>query len=443
MVWEGHRWRPDTDGAVWRRAMEVAYHLRSAAYDPAMPSEERDLRSRWARTTANDRRLSAMLLLAKALKPIADDGEGWDASPHLLGVPNGVVDLRTGVLRDGLPEDRITKQTSVEFDPNAVCPRWERLICEVLDPNRPGIEPPLEDELADEEMAAYMQRLLGYSLTGESREAIVVIIMGDGSNGKTVVLRFTRSVLGDYALEFEPTVLKQTRHDRHSTEVAILEGARLATCEELGDARLNADRVKSLSGGGTVTARLMRENPRQIDPTWTIWLSTNGKPTSDDASWGFWRRIIAIEFPHTFSPEDDPKLAETLAREQQGILAWMVRGAVDYYREGIGQRPRWVSDATRRYREDTDPVALALASGHITDAPGEFTPTEQLHDAYTRLRSADPNVPPCAQARFATMLKAAGYKPDRRRVGPGGTMVRGFFGLAVAPDPRTRGFGAA
>src|SRR5438552_2038850 len=123
---------------------------------------------------------------APTLQPIADGGKDWDATAGLLGVPNGVVDLRTGELRDGRRNDRITKQAGVEYDPDAICPRWDAFVREVLD---------------DEATAEYVHRLAGYSLTGEASEDKLVFLMGIGGNGKTTLLNVLRLIAGGYAQE--------------------------------------------------------------------------------------------------------------------------------------------------------------------------------------------------------------------------------------------------
>ena len=133
LVWDCHRWRPDGDGTVNRMALEaVRARLRAAVNLNDLDGEIRKAEAKWAINSESRARLDALLALARTMKPIADDGRGWDSTSGLLGAPNGVIDLRTGELRPGRPEDRITMQTGVEYDPTASCPRWERFLTEVL-----------------------------------------------------------------------------------------------------------------------------------------------------------------------------------------------------------------------------------------------------------------------------------------------------------------------
>ena len=233
LVWDQHRWRPDNDAATFRMALSTTRARHRAAEADHLSFEDRKSLSLHAIKSEARSRLDAILAVARTMTPVADPGEDWDTVPGLIGAPNGVIDLTTGKLRDGRPEDRITMQVGVPFEPDADCPRWDRFLLEVL---------------GDPTVVTFVQRLAGYSLTGEASLDFLVFLMGVGSNGKTTLLDLLSRAGGDYSREIGATAFLQSRLPLHTTEVANLDGSRLATCEELGDAQLNANRLKQLSG---------------------------------------------------------------------------------------------------------------------------------------------------------------------------------------------------
>lgn len=431
LVWDVHRWKPDNDAGVHRMALECVKQRFRDAEDASLSFGERKSLARWAIASESRTRLEALLAIARTMKPIAHNGDGWDEAPGLLGVPNGVVDLRTGELRDGRPEDLITKQAGIEYDPGAVCPRFDRFLREVLDPVPDGAEPADEEELAaDGEMADYLVEVAGYTLTADAKAAIVAVLMGSGGNGKSVLLRVLRAVAGDYAREIDSKVIRASKFESHSTEVADLELVRLATCEEVQDDRLNSTRLKRLSGGGgPVSARRMRQDTREFAQTWTLWLTTNDLPRTDDNSPAFWRRLKVIAFPHRFDESDEPMLEATLMAELPGVLRRLVEGAVSYYGRGhLPAPPRWVEEATRDYREAVDPLEAVFASGALVPDPDERLSNADALVAYRRWADYT-GVPISQRLTDAAVLKALrdrGFRTSRWDK----NSVRGFLGLA-------------
>lgn len=373
LVWEGHRWRSDDNGAVYRLAAEVAKirYMAAGAADLGLDSDGRKRLAKHAVDSESAARIEALLRRARTLEPIADAGLGWDAARGLIGAPNGVVDLRTGELREGRPEDRITMQTGVPYDPRAQCPRFEQFLSEVL-------------EDADK-VAPWLQRLVGYSLTAEASLHLLVFLMGNGGNGKGAFLRAISRAFGDYSRVISARAFDAYTKGAHTTEVADLAGSRFAYCEELGDSKLNAGRMKDVSGGGDNRARRICADSFSFEQTWQLFLSTNDLPRSNDNSWGWWRRVRAIDFPRRFT--DDEAGAELervlLGEESAGILTWAVRGAVAWYREGLGDDPEAVREKTAQYREDVDPLEPLFEAGVLVLDEGAWTPTAELFAAYT------------------------------------------------------------
>ena len=321
-------------------------------------------------------------------------------------------------------------QAGVEYDPNASCPRWERFLTEVLVPQSDDDEAPSAEEAA--ELVTFVQLLAGYSLSAEVILDIVVFLMGVGSNGKTTLLSFTKEAAGDYARELEATALKSTRYDRHSTEVADLELSRLATCEEIGDDKLNANRLKHLSGGAKVRARRVHENSFEFDPTWVIWLTTNGLPKTTDNSWAFWRRVVVLNFPNVFSKGGDATLEDELRQELPGILAWLVRGATEFYADStrLSEMPRSVTAATQEYREDVDPLEGVFDAGWLVADDDAKTATADLHRAYLTWANAT-EVPLDRRYGPDGFAKALSGRFQRCKIKGDGPDKRGFKGVRL------------
>lgn len=348
LLWRGHRWAPDADAAIHRLALAFVRGWQREVLD--LPGEKESAMKFLLRLERRDA-LASMIGLAASLKPLADDGRDWDADPDLLGVPNGVVDLRSGELRDGRPEDRITMQAAVAFDPAATCPRWEQFVAEIL---------------PDLDTANFIHRAIGYALTGHTSEQILLFLLGRGANGKGTLQDVLRRMLGDYGHALAFSVLEETRAGSPSNELAALAGRRLVISSETSEGRrLDAGRVKWLTGGDQIRARFLYLESFEFTPTFKFMLAANHRPVVADDSPGFWRRIRLIPFTKTFAV--DPTLAPALAAELPGILAWAVRGCLLWRSEGL-RAPEAVLTATEAYRETSDMLGSFLAEACETGA---------------------------------------------------------------------------
>jgi putative DNA primase/helicase len=341
LLWSGHRWTPDADAEVTRVALEFARSWQREALEIVDTKHKADTLKLAVSLERRDRLLS-LLAFARDLRPIADAGDGWDSDPWLFGVPNGVVDLRTGTLRPGRREDRITMSTATRYEPDAACPRWERFIAEVF---------------RDSDLADFIHRALGYSLSGDTSEQCLLFCHGGGSNGKGTLLNTVqRHVLGEYghALAFS-AIEHDPRPGAASNELAALLGRRFVVSSEASEGRrLDEGRIKWITGGDPIRARFLYAESFEFVPTAKFWLAANHKPVVRDDSYGFWRRIRLVPFTQSF--RIDPTLAGALAAEAAGILAWLVRGCLAWQREGLAPPPI-VAEATRAYQQDSDPLS--------------------------------------------------------------------------------------
>jgi putative DNA primase/helicase len=353
LSWQGEWWAPDVDSEVVRLAKETARrrYLDAASIDNL---KEREAEANWAIASENRFRLEAALNLAKAELPIADAGDRWDADGSLLGVANGVIDLRTGQLRPGRRDDRITMHTAVPFYPDAECPRWETFLLEIFG--------------GDEELVDYVWRAMGYSLTGDTSEQCHFICWGSGWNGKTTFQRVQREVMGDYSANTPFATLEMSSRYAIPNDLAALVGKRLVTASELNEAvRLNEARLKMLAGEDPVTARFLHGEFFTFLPVAKFWLSVNHKPFVNDDSTGFWRKVRLIPFTQSFEGRAGKDLKDVLRSEYQGVLAWTVRGCLEWRKRGLGP-PEVVRTATLAYRAESDPLAVFLRERCVVGA---------------------------------------------------------------------------
>jgi putative DNA primase/helicase len=243
LTWNGHWWAADTNGRVIRLAKSIVRHRRQIALTTS-GGEDLEAELKWAMRSEARPRLEAMIALAQSEGYLADDGQRWDTDPWLLGVANGVVDLRTGKLRPGRQNDFITMHTSVPFAPEAAAPRWMKFLDVTFDGNHALID--------------FLQRAVGYSLTGLTTEQCLFCCSGAGSNGKSTFLEILRYVAGDYGYNMPFSTLELTAGSAIPNDVAALVNRRLVTGSETNESgQWNEQRVKVLTGSDSITARFL------------------------------------------------------------------------------------------------------------------------------------------------------------------------------------------
>lgn len=336
LVWRGSRWEEDVSNVS---TMQFAKLVAQGVFDEARDCLN-DGTIDFAKKTARLSGCRAMLNLAASDLAIKHDV--LDQSPLLLNCPNGTVDLRTGILHPHRREDFLTKQVRVPFNPDAKCPMWEQFIGEVF---------------PSPKLAAFAQRLVGYGLSGDVSEQVLPIFWGVGANGKSTLLTTIQWILQDYAGQAPASLLAVKKGDQHPTEVAGLYGKRFVVASETeGNCKLAEVLVKQLTGGDIISARRMREDFWTFNPTHKLVLCTNHRPRVSGTDHGIWRRLLLVPFTEVFDgPRKDPQLPAKLATEAEGILAWALRGCLEWQRDGL-KPPEEVQAATQEYRSSEDVV---------------------------------------------------------------------------------------
>jgi putative DNA primase/helicase len=371
IVWQKGRWELDMDGAVMRLAKATV----EAMYTEALAltkEQDRAALLRHALRSQAEARLKAMVALAETEVVVVVPASKLDADPWVLGVENGVIDLRTGTFRQARREDLITKRANVSFDPTASCPNWLKFLDTVT-----GSNPDLQ---------AYVRRVVGYTLTGSVGEEVLFVLYGTGSNGKSTFRETLHAILGDYALAADAALLTERKKQGGATEeIARLKGRRLVAVNETAENdHLNEARVKFITSQDTISARNLYGHLFDFFPSHKAFLSTNHKPIVRGTDEGIWRRVQLIPFLVTIAKTAVEKnfRERRLMPEFPGILNWALAGLADYLRQGLNP-PKTVLASTEDYRNDMDVIGQWLDECCDQD-PSASIPTSLAHADYSR-----------------------------------------------------------
>ena len=392
--WTGARWEKDDAGRAHRLAKETVRGIYQEAAEAGDEDRRKALAKHAARSESADK-IRAMLELARSEIPVAPDE--LDADPMLLNTKNGTIDLRTGELCEHRREDLITKLAPAEYRPDAEAPAWGAF---------------LERVLPDEELRGFVRRAAGYSASGDTSEQCLFINHGVGANGKSTFHEAAAAALGDYAMRAPTDMLLARRSGAVPNDVARLKGARFVTAAETEDGRRLAESlVKDLTGQDTITARFMRAEFFDFKPTHKLHLSTNHKPEIRGTDAAIWRRIRLVPWTVTIPPtEQDKKLSEKLRGELAGVLAWIVRGCVEWRHEGL-KAPDAVRKATGAYRSEMDVIGAFIEDCCVLrpDASALATP---LYVAYKEW-CEESGEPIEKQRRFGMRLTERGLRREK------------------------------
>ena len=351
LYWDGCRWAPDLNGVAERSAdasiaamtAEAEWYEKNGDEDAAKAFRKHIKSSRSNKSKSN--------MLKEVQHNIPIMPHQLDRHAMAFNVPNGTLSLKSGELVPARREYFITKLSPVEYTANADCPMWVSFLDDIF--------------AGDKELIRYIQKAVGYSMTGDVSEQCVFFLYGTGKNGKSTFLDVIREVLGDYVSNIQPETImvKNGMGNGINSDIARLKGARMVTTVEPNEGvRLNEGLIKQLTGDDTVTARKLYGNEFEFKPEFKLWMATNHKPIIRGTDDGIWRRIHMIPFTVQIPADKvDRHLKAKLEREYPAILRWAVEGCLLWQREGLKQ-PRAVLDMTREYRREMDVI-----SGFIDD----------------------------------------------------------------------------
>lgn len=415
--WQDHTWVPAAHESVHAA---VAKHLRSVVSEVDEVAAEAAERARanagaggntgprspgrvWA--SANAKRITlgsiqsdkavAMKLAAKNHKVAAD----FNADPLMLGTPGGVVDLRTGKMRDGRREDYISRAAKVS-PTNETPQQWLDFLNRIF-PDSP-------------EVVEFLQRLAGYSLTGLTREEKFFFLHGTGRNGKGTFLETLLHIMGDYSAKASAEVfLSGPQSDNNQNDLAMIDGARLVWGSEIpAGMRWNTATIKDLTGGDTITAKLLYKDKYSYKPQFTVIIAGNTKPSVGNVDVAMRERMVLVPFEQTFGDgEADTKLKERLLEESGGILRWAIEGACKYLKDGL-VIPEAIRRASTEYLDSEDIVAIFLDDCCVADEEA-FVASSDLFSRY-KVWAEQQGMKPVGQRTLIKMLAERGIENGRK-----------------------------
>lgn len=405
-VWSESHWRRERTGLAFEWARNMVRDLSAQVEKP---------RERYALRKTSF--ASGVERFSRSSRTFATTAEGWNRDPFKIGTPDGTVDLRTGALVEADPGDKITKVTAIGPAETADCPLWRRFLAEATN--------------GDAGLERFLQQMSGYALTGDVREHALFFIHGDGGNGKGVFINTVTKVFGDYAATSSMDTFTAASGDRHPTELAALNGARLVTASETEEGRQWAEsRIKQLTGGDRISARFMRQDFFEFDPTFKIVVVGNHRPVLRNVDDALRRRLNFLPFVHK-PQRKDPQLEAKLGLEWPAILRWAIDGCLDWQRHGL-IRPEVVTAATNSYFGDQDLMDQWL--DEMCDAePGNRWKTGTSGELFGSWRdyAIKAGEKPMSQKSFADALQKRGFE---RKKGTGG--VRSFEGVRLKPTEK-------
>jgi len=420
VMWTGKFWRsdPTSEGSIATGFVDNLSRLiaRESAALSRSASEESDEDRRtalmeqaesllkWAVQSENERTIAAGLKLTKHALLI--EYGALNADPWLFNVQNGTVDLRTGMLRPHDPDNLITFISPVTYNSVATCPNWERFLLEVF--------------AGDAEMVAFIQRAVGWSLTGVVKERALFFLYGHaGKNGKTTMVEAIMKLVGNYGESCygygrkvgAETFMKSRNMEDNQRKAATLAGPRFICTSEVDEEhRLNEQLIKDITGGDTIEGRRLYQEAFTFKPQFKPWMYGNHKPEIRGTDDAIWSRVRLVPFEVSFKGREDLELGEKLEAELSGILNWAIQGCLDWQRHGLNP-PEKVQAATREYREEMDVFGPFIRECCVIHREAEVR-ANNLWNAY-KAWCADNSQREQNQTKFGKYLTAKGFTVER------------------------------
>jgi len=361
-VWTNKVWQRDLGARINHYATKTVKSIYIEASKETDSAKAKEL-AKHAMQSESNHRIVAMIARAESQPGIPIAIQEIDQDNWLLNCANGTLDLRTGELRPFSKDDYITHIIATPYDPNAKCPEWDKFLKRVMN--------------NDPDLTAYLQKCVGYSLTGDTRTELVFFVYGEGQNGKSTFISAIRVLMGCYAHRVSPDVFMQLKGKGSGgpkESLANLRGKRFVAASEIEEGRrLHMSLVKSLTGAESITADRKYEHEIEWQPTHHLWLSGNYRPEIRDDSIAAWRRLKIVPFTvYIPDTEKDEALKFKLLDELPGILAWAVRGCLAYQKEGL-KEPQAVILATSDYRKENDILGNFIDEAYIVEVGATVT----------------------------------------------------------------------
>ncbi|MBV1818007.1 phage/plasmid primase, P4 family [Clostridium cochlearium] len=343
LIYNENRWEKDKIGAIDRMAKSIIEDIREEAKNEVDENKKKE-KLKAVNRFGNIRNIKGMIKSATSEKEVRISIDDFDKNKYLINCKNATIDLKKNICYKNDPKDYITKVLNIEYNPKATCPRWKKFISEIVN--------------EDKELEEFIQRAIGYSLTGSTKEQKLFICYGKGSNGKSILLEILRILLNNYASNIKTdSILLKRNKSSANPDIAKLKGIRFVTAQEIQEGKkLDEALVKEITGADTITARFLYNNEFEFRPEFKLWLATNYKPAISGTDDGIWRRLILIPFKCTFTEQKgnkDSDLLDKLKKELPGILNWCIEGYRAWEEYGLSE-PDIVKREINNYKKEMD-----------------------------------------------------------------------------------------
>jgi len=392
LLYKNGRWIRDEKNEV----IELAKRVIRTYYQWAGNIENDKERKALVEHAIKCEKLSSVKSMLELAKPkLAVLPEQFDTDEYILNVRNGILILDTKELIEHSPDYLLTKMANVEYDPTATCPRWMEFLYTIFN--------------GDEELINFIQKAIGYSLSGDTGEDCFFILYGQGMNGKTTFLNTIKEILGDYCIHTRAETFLLKDYDHIPNDIARLHNRRMVIATELPEGRrFNENLLKGLTGRDTITARFLRQEFFEFRATFKLWIATNHKPIVNENTVAFWRRVKLIPFEVQIPEERRiPRYEEKLLEERSGILNWALEGYTKWRKEGLGTTKK-INEAVQSYRDEMDIISDFISECCIEDQNISAT-TSELYLAYCEWCKKN-GIEPISNRSFGRRLEERGYK---------------------------------
>jgi len=400
LFYDDIRWGKDMSGHIPRLMKQTVRLIYREASQLSTP-ERRKAVAKFALSSEAEAKRRAAILSAQSEVGIPVLPENLDQDGFLLNVKNGSLDLRTGQLIQHDPGHLITKLAPVDFLPKADCPNWLKFLDRIFISNKRLIE--------------YLQRVVGYSLTGNTSEQILHFLYGLGANGKSTFIKILMWMLGDYAIQTATeTIMIRKNGGGIPNDLAALRGARFVSAQEVESGhRMSESLIKQMTGGDRITARFLHGEFFEFDPEFKLWISGNSKPAIRGTDHAIWRRVRVIPFDVRIpKAEQDRKLVEKLQLELPGILNWALEGCLGWQREGQLNPPEEVLLATKGYKDEMDIVGRFMDECCLV-SPEYVVPAKEVYNAFKAWSQEQGEKWVMSQQAFGMKLTEKGHESKR------------------------------
>ena len=413
LIWNGTCWEIDKKGKVEEDCVDFVHHMYRGLRVITDLQLQKDFEKHLIKSESF-RRIQALVGLLKMSKDIKVSDEELDTDNYLFNVNGITLNLKNGKGFPPEPTNLITKRSKFIYDKDAKCPTWDMFLLQIFN--------------KDTDLIRFVQKAMGYSLSGDVREQCLFILWGTGANGKSTFLNVLQELFGDYACTTgTETFMKKT--SEQSNDLARLKGIRLVTTTEVEQGKaLSESLIKQITGGDEITARFLYGEYFSFKPTFKIFMATNHKPKIRGADNGIWRRIKMIPFTVTIPAEQrDKTLTEKLIVENSGILNWLIQGYALWRKEGLNE-PEAIRDANEEYRMDMDTVGTFVNDCFDLDASMRWRlPNQMLYQTYIKWCNAN-NERVMSQKWLTMRMSEKGFKRMVSNTG------RIWLGLARKPQ---------